>query len=1093
MFKKLTLRRLTPALTLSAAIVALCTFQIADLQAQTQLFDFWIHENTPTFEVAEGRAIQQSRDGGFACLSKWYGEEGATFTKLDMNGNLQVQRYYLDDPGFDPWSIHQTLPGESTQGYVFAGANTRHRRAIMVKINDSGNLQWFRRLATDGESEARCVDIIEQNSQFFYIMVGSASEPGNSDKTHLLMACFDQFGDPRWSYTFNISDYNDCPVADIRAYSIRQVDQYQFAIVGSARLECPPAMPRQDAFLMKFNFNASSAWQSSINFYEASDYGLTATDLRLACDANNDGYLITGTADELLNPPHTDGFVIRTDAGGNVQWSQIIGNANDDEELFAIEESPDLGAMVVGRTTEAASGSTRIFGMRLLANGDLAWATRLRKPAWPTASQQGAWDMERTSEGTYAIAGYTNCTNATIHRNHTYILHIDDQLCANEDLCYFNLANDLDINTNLIQNIPPPGLVNIDNPDTTIVFYFDFDKNVSFGNECDQRDIHPPLFQYHFNKHRDRGYGGIAYQGNAGGSVQPLYAITGVTGDALDAQDSEMPLVVHTDDGNSITQVVIDFVDNLNQPYGAVGNDIQRTSDDGFVIAGRLINDLGSGSIERNAVMVKTNDAGVPAWEFSVGLRTADHNESFREIRPVPTGAAPDGNGYIAAGYATNNAINRQALVVHADQTGAVQFANTYEVQLREHTVANSIHPVDSDGDGLADNGYIVAGHSLAATGTPANGYSDHDVFVMRLDNSGTALWAKSYSVGDCWATSIIPIDDDSDGAADDGFILCGVVANGTNDFKALVIKLDATGTILWHKVYDRSTNDRAMAIVQREDGTFAFAGVTRYNDIINGVNYLEQVYLVQMDAAGNVDKSQAAPTFLAPFTAAQAQQEDCASDLDALDDGSLFITGSICSFTASAKGDFYTAKTMCDNDCRMQPLNDESVNSPSIQTFVHVIGTCGGATTLCTTDVDNSSWIHNEDASIRVLDDQADPNDPDYLLDHVICNLGEICIPPTSQIVSVPEREPVQGPEIKANPNPVRANSLLAVTTDDDIDQNALFKIHDLSGRLMLEAPAVVAQPEHLLPIGDWPAGVYILTLQAPDGRSSAIKFVVE
>ncbi len=1077
MFRQLTFRRYISASTFSTLLLAVFLLQTTSSKAQPELFDLGIYEANPNPEDAQGRAIHQTRDGGFACIAKWYEEEGAQFTKLDMFGNVQEHMYYFEDPGLDPWSIHQNNPNDA--GYVFVGANTRIRRMVLVKINDAGLLTWYKRMGTPGESEARCVEVLNDDN---YAMVGFEHDPVNPNLTHLLMVCFDPSEAIVWSARFNVAGYLNCQIADMRGFSIRQVGTQSIVVVGSVDFDCSPNLPQQGAVLLEFSIAGGSLSFTKGCLYQTPDYALAGMDVRKTCDR---GYLITGIAESLLNPGDSDGFAIRTDDSGNIKWSQIVGNVNNVEELYAGEASPDKGAMLVGRSTDAFSGASRILAVRLSEQGNPAWATRAMHPNWPAGSNQAAFDMERTVEGTYAIAGYKDNDGTNIIHPHTYIMHMDDLFCFNEAACQFSPSTDFIYQKNIITktNLLQTDVVKFPGPDTTFVNYLDYDFDRVENHECSRHEIHPPLFQFHFNDHVDRGYGGVPLVKNLSGTNYPMYALTGVAGNSVNSPSSEMPLVLHYENGGFYSHYFIQFEKSPGVNYGAEGHDVQLTSSDGFVVGGRLINDLGGGSEERNAVLVKADGSSNPLWEISVGQKLANYDELFTEVRPVPTAGATDGNGYVAAGFATNNGSNRQALVTHVNQSGAVQFANTYEVQMRSYTEASSIQPVDSDGDGLADNGFIVAGSTQDAAGNPGNnGFTNRDVFVMRLDNSGNVLWANSYSVGDCWATSIVPTDDDADGANDDGFILCGVVKDGTN-FDALVIKLDDVGTVQWRKQYDRSENDRAMSIVQREDGTFAFTGVTYYNDVVNGVNYQEQVYLVLLNTSGGVEKSQAAPAFEAPFTALEAAQEDCANDIDAMSDGSLFITGSLCSFTQGYKGDMYSAKTICDSDCRMQPLNDESVSTPTVDKFLHVIGVCGGATTVCTTDVDNVDWIHTEDAQ-RSNDD---------FFEEVICHIGELCAVPVNLATSVHEREAIPGIQVKANPSPVRANSLLVVTTDEDIDKHTMFRIHDLSGRLMLEAPAAVAQPEHLLPIGDWPAGVYILTLQAPDGRGSAIKFVVE
>lgn len=1066
--------------------------------AQPELFDLGIrvtyddqYPDTPRDEV--GRAIYQTMDGGFAIMSTWWEPEGASFHKINDYGIQQHQMNYYEDPGNDPWSIHEVnnLANETANEYVYVGANTRHRRAIIVKLAMDGTEVWGKRILTDSVSEARCVEVFEggvENGNF--ILVGFEHDLNYTHATHMLLACYNTFGVMQWSHRINAMDYYDenvWEIADLRGYSIRQTGEDEFVVTGSATMKKTTfSAPVQGPILFRFSSNGTALTLLDKHIYENDDFISRGMDVCQTCDG---GFLITGTAESVLSAPRTDGLVIKTDAGGLVSWSTIIGDLAHDEELYAVEETREGGVMVAGRHKDASGTQERITAMRFDDLGNVDWIARLNKAGWSSTSMQGAFDMERTFEDTYALVGYMDEDGLGPIEPYTYVVHMDDNLSRNQEMCFFEQPVGITEQGALSHSpISYPQVLN--GPEDQNLEYVDFILAHDWFYGCERKDIYPPLFQFHFDNDYDRAYGGVKFRGVLPGKPNSVrqYALTGSVSSDLAETDPHMPLVIHRENGDIISNNLIKFQKTVTEYHNAIGYDIQSTSLNGLMLAGKLISEISGGGTDENAVVVTLDYDGTPLWAKSVGRKLAGYDESFAEVQAVPTAASIDGDGWIAAGYTSPTGGARQALVTKFNPSGNITIANAYEIALRDYTEATCVCPVDDDGDGVADNGFIVAGHSRDMAGNPGqNGYTDRDIVVIRLNSGGNVVWAKSYSVGDCWANSIIPTDDDDDDAYDDGFILCGASLDGS-DYDALVMKIDPTGTVDWIREYDRSDNDQAMSITQMPDGSFSLTGITDYYDAVNSVDYGPQVYVVHLSSGGVINKSHAAVGSQQPTDCAL----DCGYDIDALSDGTVHIAGSTCSSNPSFDDpDMYSIKAGENEQCEMIALDDESVATPTPQIFTHnAIDPCNSGGTLCQLDVSGFDQWKVEQAVVKELS----------MTPYILCRTNQLCIPTFSKSThfwNSPEDEETGSAQLLGlNPNPVSANSMLTVKLDEmnaEIPAGSTFTIHDISGRNLLETSVNSAQPEHLLPIGDWPAGVYILTLQAPDGRSSAIKFVVE
>ena len=93
------------------------------------------------------------------------------------------------------------------------------------------------------------------------------------------------------------------------------------------------------------------------------------------------------------------------------------------------------------------------------------------------------------------------------------------------------------------------------------------------------------------------------------------------------------------------------------------------------------------------------------------------------------------------------------------------------------------------------DGGYIVGGGTLGGGSTsacpPTSGIQC--AYVEKLDSGGRIVWAQAYPAG-AGGSSITQIKQSSDG----GYIAVGSTNDVDQNVGALILKLDATGRVLW-------------------------------------------------------------------------------------------------------------------------------------------------------------------------------------------------------------------------------------------------------------------------------------------------------
>jgi|GEM_PF-841233 len=181
------------------------------------------------------------------------------------------------------------------------------------------------------------------------------------------------------------------------------------------------------------------------------------------------------------------------------------------------------------------------------------------------------------------------------------------------------------------------------------------------------------------------------------------------------------------------------------------GEDVQQTTDNGYIIVGRTFS-FGAGNSD--IYLVKTDSTGALTWSKTYG-------HSAVSERGTAVEQTSDG-GYIISG---------DALLIKTDAFGNTLWTRQYVGIDISHSVRQT-----------ADQGYILAGNR---SDLPGN-------FVLKTDSSGSILWAKAYglSIGLQGLLSAEPV-------VDGGYIIAGYYSSVTGAFDAefYLIKTDSTGT----------------------------------------------------------------------------------------------------------------------------------------------------------------------------------------------------------------------------------------------------------------------------------------------------------
>ncbi len=114
------------------------------------------------------------------------------------------------------------------------------------------------------------------------------------------------------------------------------------------------------------------------------------------------------------------------------------------------------------------------------------------------------------------------------------------------------------------------------------------------------------------------------------------------------------------------------------------------------------------------------------------------------------------------------------------------------------------------------DGGFAMVGHSNSY------GSQDFNVLLTKLDASGNILWSRLY--GGAGGEEGLKLVQTSDG----GFAICGKTNSyGAGDFDALLIKTDGNGNLQWMKAYGGLAEEHLVNLRETRDHGFILSGST--------------------------------------------------------------------------------------------------------------------------------------------------------------------------------------------------------------------------------------------------------------------------
>ena len=306
------------------------------------------------------------------------------------------------------------------------------------------------------------------------------------------------------------------------------------------------------------------------------------------------------------------------------------------------------------------------------------------------------------------------------------------------------------------------------------------------------------------------------------------------------------------------------------------GYSIAQTSDGGYIVggfAGSEDGDVSGSHGWQDGWIVKLFADGSTDWQKALGGSGFDGG--------VLVAQTSDG-GYVVTmpsnssdGDVLVNLGSFDVWVARLDATGVI---------LWQHSYGGSGDDQPSSISLTSDDGVVIAGRSDSQDGDVTGNHGGADAWVLRLAPNGDVVWQRSLGGSDHEQGSSAHV------CMDGGYIVAAATlstdgdvtdSNGQND--AWVVKLDATGALLWQTTLGGSDNDGLGGVLETPDQGFIAVGGTASSDgDVTSQHGVIDGWVVGLDAAGGIQWQQ---TF-------GGSGDDGFASVALLDDGDLVIAG---------------------------------------------------------------------------------------------------------------------------------------------------------------------------------------------------------
>jgi hypothetical protein len=303
---------------------------------------------------------------------------------IPIAAQTQFQRTIGGTNHDQAYSIIQTTDGGyAAAGYTYSFA-AGYMDMYIVKLNNSGSLQWTRTVGGTGEEIA--MTIIQTTDGGF--AVAGYTRPSGTGNADYYIVKLDAAGSLQWSRSIDRANYD-------YAFSIIQTTGGGFVIAG---FSATGGVFTDYMYIVKLDAGGTYQWSKT--------YGGSGDDIASSIIQTTDGgFAVAGFTDSY--GPHNEFYIIKLDSSGMLQWSRLLGETSSGSDATSVIQTTDGGFALAGGFQPTGTGNYDMYIIKLSSNGSLQWTRTLGG-----TGDDKAQSIIQTTDAGFVVAGYTNSFGA---------------------------------------------------------------------------------------------------------------------------------------------------------------------------------------------------------------------------------------------------------------------------------------------------------------------------------------------------------------------------------------------------------------------------------------------------------------------------------------------------------------------------------------------------------------------------------------------------------------------------------------------------------------------------------------------------------
>ncbi len=261
----------------------------------------------------------------------------------------------------------------------------RYSDGLVVKIDESGRLEWQRTLGRPGAmDEARCV--VEASDGF--IIGGSINKGGRSRPGLWKLG---RSGQTKWFRTFEGEGHGA-----VRGLASGKAGIVATGYLGFAEAEVPFIADEATGFLLNTDAEGNLLWRRELPVSQGSKVEVDAESGRIAVCST--AWRFSGGRD------HQDGCLMLFDSRGKTLWTKYYGGA-DMDQFFDIDPCPG-GFVLAGHSRSLGGGGWDAWLVRVDKRGNMVWQRNYGQPMGgdPKLIYDECYCVKATADGGFVLA-----------------------------------------------------------------------------------------------------------------------------------------------------------------------------------------------------------------------------------------------------------------------------------------------------------------------------------------------------------------------------------------------------------------------------------------------------------------------------------------------------------------------------------------------------------------------------------------------------------------------------------------------------------------------------------------------------------------